>query len=121
MALLLASGRAVQHSWRGYLIFAPKQIELELGMSPEISTEWVPLVEFAARKGVSLSTLRRYIKARKIEYRVENGRYMLKDSSPTDLKRKVERLEKDLKKAQNEIAELKTLVALYEERYPGAT
>ncbi len=104
--------------------------------------DWIPLMDYAMKKGVSLSTLRRHIKANKIKYRVENGRYLLWDnepgvSVPTDLPARVvmpsaqpvrtdlqssmlqskfQRLERDLQKAQEEIAELKMLVAIYEEK-----
>lgn len=91
-------------------------------------------MEYAVKKGVSLSTLRRHIKANKVQYKVENGRYLLLDDADSlsaslefagDAKRlddsgslhsKVHRLECDLHKAQEEIAELKMLIALYEEK-----
>lgn len=77
---------------------------------------WIPLLEYALRKGVSLSTLRRYIKANRIPYRIEDGRYLLlcEDVSSDDDYARTQ-LEQDLQKAREEIAELKTLVALYEE------
>lgn len=97
---------------------------------------WIPLMDYAIRKGVSLSTLRRHIKANKIPHRVENGRYLLLDDSgpeaaqaaapntashqpqqgPAQLQSKLQRLERDLDKAREEIAELKMLIALYEEK-----
>lgn len=43
---------------------------------------WVSLMEYATRRGVSLSTLRRYIKAGKILYRSEAGRYLVFDEQP---------------------------------------
>lgn len=99
------------------------------------SGQWLSLVEYSARKGVSLSTLRRHIKANKIEYRLVQGKYLVLDqSSPGgeesfsvssdnseeahSLKVKLESLETDLKQAQEEIAELKMLIALYEEKLP---
>jgi hypothetical protein len=110
--------------------------------------EWIPLMDYAMKKGVSLSTLRRHIKANKIQYRVENGRYLLfvepgdailtprpavatkvapvtaKAASPSSTSVKnpsqnddylMSQLQTKLKKAQEEIAELKTLIAFYEE------
>jgi hypothetical protein len=89
---------------------------------------WIPLMDYAIKRGVSLSTLRRHIKANKIEYRVENGRYLVPDDSgsptpaqsatpaPAQLQGKLQRVERDLAKAQEEIAELKMLIALYEEK-----
>jgi hypothetical protein len=92
--------------------------------------QWVPLLEYAVRKGVSLSTLRRYIKAEKIIFKNENGRYLIWDSSDsTDCIDRAPRssadadvsgLQDSLKRAQEEIAELKMLIALYEEKLPGA-
>ena len=81
---------------------------------------WIPLMEYAIKKGISLSTLRRHIKANKLTYKVENGRYLLWDeeADSTHLKTDYQKLEMDLKKAQEEIAELKTLIAFYEEKAP---
>ena len=88
------------------------------------------------KTGVSLSTLRRYIKADKVKHRVENGRYLLWDekfsNAPTqsstlsqtslfpqlnDSLIAVQQLEKCLEGAHQEIAELKTLIAFYEESH----
>ncbi|MBN22153.1 MAG: hypothetical protein CL678_12810 [Bdellovibrionaceae bacterium] len=97
-----------------------------MGVTEQIT--WVPLIEYSVKKGVSLSTLRRYIKADKIEYRVKNGKYFVPDDgedtfqyarsseSKKKLEKKIERLENELTKAQQEIVELKTLIAVYEEQ-----
>lgn len=98
--------------------------------------EWIPLMEYAVRKGVSLSTLRRHIKANKIQYKVEHGRYLIRndlkdyashadnrgpsgasayDTPRGDESALMRELKSDLQKAHEEIAELKTLIALYEE------
>lgn len=98
----------------------------------ESAVEWVPLLDYSVQTGVSLSTLRRYIKAGRIEFRLEDGRYLLpvhgmvnnqgggKDTSPVDGHSKegraeIARLEMELRKAREENAELRMLVALYEE------
>lgn len=105
---------------------------------------WIPLLEFAIRKGISVSTLRRRIKKNEIPFRLEGGRYLFWDpdysgNSPTledevdhvvipgegfvqqsEYQRvltRVQELEGDLQRAQEEIAELKTLIALYEEKF----
>jgi len=84
-------------------------------------------MDYAIKKGVSLSTLRRHIKANKLTFKVENGRYLLWDdgnvgiqepNKPNDLEVEFQKLTRDLKKAQEEIAELKTLIAFYEEKIP---
>lgn len=41
--------------------------------------KWLSMIDFSLRHRVSLSTLRRRIKANAIEYKMENGRYFLKD------------------------------------------
>lgn len=99
---------------------------------------WVSLMDYAMRKGVSLSTLRRHIKASKLTYKIEEGRYLLwvegesgfeepESKQPvvlppkeetTALQNRLHKLTVDLKRAQEEIAELKTLIALYEENIP---
>lgn len=87
---------------------------------------WISLMDYATRHDVSLSTLRRYIKAKKVEYKIENGRYLLLETiedEEADTPREVTReaksvpsdLESKLQKAHEEIAELKTLIAFYEE------
>lgn len=80
--------------------------------------DWIPLLEYALKKGVSLSTLRRHIKAAKIPFKVEDGRYLLFDDT-ADENLSLMRLQDDLQRAQEEIAELKTLIALYEEKIPN--
>jgi hypothetical protein len=82
------------------------------------TAEWIPLMDYAIKNGVSLSTLRRHIKSNKIAYKLENGKYFLPDDEPTLMSNStstVEKLTLDLQKAQEEIVELKTLIAFYEE------
>lgn len=86
------------------------------GLENESSGTWIPLMDFAIKKGVSLSTLRRHIKANKVTFKVENGRYLLWDKNAKEVSSEVRRLERDLLLAREEIAELKTLIALYEEK-----
>jgi hypothetical protein len=109
----------------------------------ESKAGWIPLMDYAIKNGVSLSTLRRHIKARKIPFKIDHGRYLLPATSSlaaetgtgaisalapgemistrapgpasADSGRRIERLEAELQKAREEIAELKTLIAFYEE------
>ena len=81
---------------------------------------WLSLMDYANQNDVSLSTLRRHIKAQKVRYKTENGRYFLwsnsispSTESPLSL---VEELKLQLRMAHEEIAELKTLVAFYEDQ-----
>ena len=91
---------------------------------------WVPLVEFSVKKGISLSTLRRYIKANNIPWKLLEGRYLVMDDgtftaprdhfpdpSPRDTATHLKKMERELMAANEEIAELKTLVAFYEETW----
>ncbi len=102
------------------------------------SGAWLPLMDYSMKKGISLSTLRRHIKAGKVQFKVEDGRYLLFDDAALDsaqnskdasaatleasqLRFMVSRLEQELKTAREEIAELKTLIALYEETPPTSS
>jgi hypothetical protein len=88
---------------------------------------WIPLMDYSLKKGLSLSTLRRYIKANKVKFRIENGRYLLFDDDwdnnnnakiepLKNAQSKLHTLQVGLQKAHEEIAELKMLIALYEEK-----
>ena len=103
------------------------------------SGNWVPLVEFSVQKGISLSTLRRYIKANKIPWKLVDGRYLVMDdgtfsaprnhdpkgvaslgtsvASADPVEDRIHGLELALNAANEEIAELKTLLAFYEEKW----
>lgn len=87
--------------------------------SKKDNEKWIPLVEFAAEKGVSLSTLRRYIKANKIKWKLVDGRYLVCDSADGfgQSISIVSKLEAELRSANQELAELKTLLAFYEEKW----
>src|SRR5580658_7010335 len=43
----------------------------------ESNGQWLPLIEYSVRSGVSLSTIRRKIKSNSIKYRLEKGRYLI--------------------------------------------
>jgi len=91
----------------------------------DAQAKWLPLMEYSIKNNISLSTLRRHIKADKIIYKMEEGRYYILDesnssgsfieaeqhSSPMTLD-----LELKLKKAEEEITELKMLIEIYEEQ-----
>ena len=103
-----------------------------MSTTPVENGHWIPLMDYAMKNGVSLSTLRRYIKAGKIPHKSEHGKYyvlstteapptaeaevMRPSSDAAPLEPRVAKLEVELKHAQEEIAELKMLVAIYEER-----
>ncbi len=105
-----------------------------------MGNDWLTLVDYAARKGVSLSTLRRYIKSQRIQYRIENGRYLIPEnaltldfvSAPAHAiplrpgvsaeQAEIERLRAALQRANEEVTELKMLIAVYEDaaNQPGS-
>lgn len=50
----------------------------------EIDNEWISLAEYSSEYGVSVSTLRRRIKGKKIRYKLVHGKYYLpKHQSPS--------------------------------------
>jgi len=73
--------------------------------------QWVPLLQFAARKGISMSTLRRRIKSNKIKYQLRNGRYFILDDVDAMTDPEQQKIIYELKE---EIADLKTLVRVLE-------
>ncbi len=103
-------------------------------------TPWIPLVEFSAKTGLSLSTLRRYIKANKIAWKLMDGRYLIQANQSLSPKpelfhtqdpqtektletiqllcERIDHLENELRRTQVDLAELKTLIAFYEEKWP---
>lgn len=87
-------------------------------MNSQNNGQWVPLVEYANRKGVSLSTLRRYIKAQQIRFKQDDGKYFIWDEAPPDseesIQKKVHTLERDVEEIK---MSLQTLMALYEEKF----
>lgn len=87
---------------------------------------WLSILEFANYKGKSISTIRRYIKADRVKYKEDNGKYYIwikeyKDPSFQNEKDFLElRLENERLKRENRIlteqaAELEMLVKIYEE------
>jgi hypothetical protein len=71
---------------------------------------WISMLEYASRFQISLSTLRRRIKANQIRFLLRDGRYFLE--APIE-KASVD-FEQELRKAHEEIADLKSLLATYE-------
>lgn len=110
-------------------------------MTGDLQQQWIPILDYAVLRGISTSTLRRYIKANKIQYKVENGRYLLladanlaektrialasprpawdgtaSPSPDMSVYARVRELEDKLARAEEQIGELKMLVAIYEEK-----
>ena len=85
---------------------------------------WLSILDYAKLKSVSISTIRRHIKANKVRYKSESGKYLIfvdhKDRSYSDqaeeLKHKleVELLKIKIRELEEENNDLKMLVHLYE-------
>lgn len=46
-------------------------------MRDESVGQWLPLIEYSIKTGVSLSTIRRKIKSNSIQFRLEKGKYLI--------------------------------------------
>ena len=46
-------------------------------------SEYLSLTDYASKYKISISTLRRKIKANQLPYKLENGRYLLMDENPS--------------------------------------
>ena len=88
--------------------------------------KWLSILEFAAYKKKSISTVRRYIKANRVKHKEENGKYYIwvKNFVPDqtqaqkdqlELKFEIERLRKENKDLKEELAEARMLIKLYED------
>ena len=79
-------------------------------------TSWLTLQDYSIKKGVSVSTLRRKIKNSELEYRLQNGRYLLKANleEGTPNSKKTEENPYKLKKLNRDKEDLLSLVSLLE-------
>ena len=87
--------------------------------------KWLSVLEYASFKKKSISTVRRYIKAERVKFKEENGKYyiwvknfisnkMLEEKEQLTLKFEVERLKKENRELKEEMSEAKMLIELYE-------
>lgn len=82
---------------------------------------WLSILEYANIKKVSISTIRRSIKANAVKYREENGKYLIwtkQDPEKEQLSLKLENefLRRENKKLQEEIEDLRMLLSIYENK-----
>ena len=88
--------------------------------------KWLSVLEFASYKKKSISTVRRYIKANRVKYKEDKGKYYIwvknyvntqsiPEKESLDLKFEVERLKKEIIYLKSEITEAKMLIELYEQ------
>lgn len=56
-------------------------------MRDESVGQWLPLIEYSIKSGVSLSTIRRKIKSNSIPFRLEKGKYLVlfEDADPVTM------------------------------------
>ena len=82
-------------------------------------TSWLTLQDYSIKKGVSVSTLRRKIKNSELEYRLENGRYLIKADLETSNKESYlnpkNSISKELKNLRTDKEDLLSLVHFLEE------
>lgn len=88
---------------------------------------WLSLIDYANYRDISLSTIRRYIKAKRVKYKLESGKYLIFVSDENFQKKEIEvekeilelrlenqRLSKTIKDLNQELADIKTLLLMYE-------
>ena len=88
--------------------------------------KWLSVLEFASYKQKSISTVRRYIKANRVKFKEENGKYYIwvknfVTSSETskqevlELKLECERLKKLNQELKMELSDAYMLIKIYEQ------
>lgn len=81
---------------------------------------WLPILDYASVKKISISTIRRSIKGGHVKYREENGRYLIwtKESNvqkeELSIKLELELLKKRNRDLEEENNDLKMLLQVYE-------
>lgn len=80
---------------------------------------WLSILDYASVKKISISTIRRSIKAGHVKYKEENGKYFIWTSKKTEkidlvTKHEMELLNAENRKLLEEISDLKTLLSAYE-------
>ena len=88
--------------------------------------KWLSVLEYAAYKKKSISTVRRYIKANRVKHKEESGKYFIfvKNFSENpnnfekenlELKFENKRLSREVLLLKEELSEMKMLINIYEE------
>lgn len=91
--------------------------------------KWLTVLEYASFKNKSISTVRRYIRANRVKYKEENGKYFIwtknyfgefqtkqEQREIVKLRFEVERLNAELKNIKEENEELKMLINILEQK-----
>lgn len=98
------------------------KIELTEGF---MEGKWLSVLEFAAYKKKSISTVRRYIKAGRVKFKEDNGKYYIwtknfipeqtaQEKEVLTIKLENQRLKKELIELKEELAEKQMLIDLYQ-------
>ncbi len=92
--------------------------------------QWVSIIEYASIRKISISTVRRYIKADRVRNKLDNGKYMIflpsnstslmKKNELHQLKAENEQLKSQIRTLKEENNDLKMLVNLYENNQMGS-
>lgn len=91
--------------------------------------KWLTVLEYASFKNKSISTVRRYIKANRVKYKEENGKYLIwaknyfcefqsqkEQREVVKMRFEIERLNSELKSIKEENEELKMLINVLEQK-----
>ena len=77
---------------------------------------WLTLIEYAHHKKISISTIRRSIKAGHVNFKEENGKYLIwtKQDLISNEDKEIELLRKKNRELEEEVNDLKMLLMVYE-------
>lgn len=89
---------------------------------------WLSIIEYANLKDISISTIRRHIKSKRVKSKNENGKYFIfvpenkykqvaKMNTANTLEEENAKLKRELKQKQDELDDLNTLIKLYEQGF----
>mgnify|MGYP002623393777 CR=1 FL=1 len=92
--------------------------------------KWLTIVEYSTFKKISVSTIRRYIKANRVQYRLDDGKYLIycpnyvDDSAIinedlqliSELEAELRALKKENQTLKAETHDMRMLIELYEEQ-----
>lgn len=95
--------------------------------------QWLPLIEYSMKSGVSLSTIRRKIKANQLSFKLEKGKYLIlfnpgvvnstaenmqANTSETIINSEKLRLQQErIKELEQELSDMALLVQTLEKKY----
>lgn len=89
--------------------------------------KWLSVLEYASFKNKSISTVRRYIKANRVKFKEENGKYFIWtknfsenkteiEKNSLEMKFEIERLKKENIYLKDQVSEMQMLINIYESK-----